>query len=85
MEALTMASLTIKNLPEDLHRKLKRQAKANRRSLTGEAIACLERGVQPPRVDPEEFLADVRELRKRIRGPAITDAWLRRAKNEGRP
>jgi plasmid stability protein len=85
MEAAAMAAITIKDVPEHLHRKLKAQAKANHRSLNREAIACLEQAVGGGRIDPNEFLAGVRELRSRIRGPAITDAWLRKAKNEGRP
>ncbi|HVR38434.1 MAG TPA: hypothetical protein VMU84_05010 [Thermoanaerobaculia bacterium] len=37
-----MAGLLIKDLPKDLHRKLKARAAANRRSLSGEAITILE-------------------------------------------
>jgi plasmid stability protein len=37
-----MSGLLIKELPKDLHRKLKARAFANRRSLSGEAITILE-------------------------------------------
>ena len=37
-----MPSLVIKDLPADLHRRLKAQAEANHRSMTKEAIALLE-------------------------------------------
>ena len=37
-----MSGLLIKELPKDLHRKLKARAAANRRSLSGEAITILE-------------------------------------------
>jgi plasmid stability protein len=37
-----MSGLLIKELPKDLHRKLKERAFANRRSLSGEAITILE-------------------------------------------
>jgi plasmid stability protein len=37
-----MSGLLIKELPKDLHRKLKARALANRRSLSGEAITILE-------------------------------------------
>jgi plasmid stability protein len=40
-----MATLVIKNLPDDLHAKLKQQAEDNRRSLTKEALTLLEQGV----------------------------------------
>ena len=36
-----MATLTLKNVPDDLYRRLKAQAAANRRSLNQEAIAQL--------------------------------------------
>src|SRR5207249_1298459 len=38
----SMAGLLIKELPKELHRKLKRRAEANRRSLSSEAITILE-------------------------------------------
>ena len=37
-----MAGLLIKELPKDLHKKLKARAAANRRSLSSEAITILE-------------------------------------------
>jgi plasmid stability protein len=38
--------LVIKNLPPELHERLKRRAAQNHRSLTKEAIAVLEAGTQ---------------------------------------
>jgi plasmid stability protein len=43
-----MSALVIKNLPEDLHNRLKARAARNHRSLTKEAIALLEAGVSRP-------------------------------------
>lgn len=40
-----MASLLIRNLPPELHARLKASAAANRRSLTQEAILIVERGL----------------------------------------
>ncbi len=37
-----MASITLKDLPEDIHARLVREAEANHRSLNGEAIRRLE-------------------------------------------
>ncbi|CAN5207559.1 MAG: plasmid stability protein [Gammaproteobacteria bacterium] len=44
-----MATLVIKNLPDDLHARLKAQAQRHRRSLTKEAVTLLEQGLAPPR------------------------------------
>jgi plasmid stability protein len=41
-----MASITLKNLPDDFLRELRESAKANRRSLTQEIIHLLERGLR---------------------------------------
>ena len=38
-----MASITLKDIPEDLHAQLKVEAEANFRSLTQEALARIER------------------------------------------
>jgi len=38
-----MASITIKDIPEDLHGQLKREAEANFRSLNQEVLARVER------------------------------------------
>ena len=37
-----MASITLKDIPEDLHAQLKSEAEANYRSLTQEALARIE-------------------------------------------
>jgi len=80
-----MASLTIKNLPEELHKRLKENAAQHRRSINSEAISCLEKVLGAHRVDPREFLAEVDAMRKRMPYVNLTEEFLRAAKNEGRP
>lgn len=41
-----MPALVLKNIPEDLHRKLKLQAESNQRSMTRQAIFLLQQGVE---------------------------------------
>ena len=48
-----MPSLVIKNLPEEVHRKLKQQASRHHRSMTKEAIAILIEGLARPAVQDE--------------------------------
>ncbi len=55
-----MPTLTLKNIPEDLHALLKESAGKNRRSLNSEILARLERDVSVPPVDRAKL---VRELR----------------------
>jgi plasmid stability protein len=80
-----MATLTIKNVPEVLVRRLKAQAASRRRSLNGEVIACLETLTQAVPLDPEALLARVRVVRRTPNRLHITDRTLRRLKSEGRP
>ena len=80
-----MATLTIKNIPEKLRQRLKGSAALNRRSISGEAICCLEKVLVGERVDPEEFLARARALRARMPRLFVTEKELRAAKNQGRP
>jgi plasmid stability protein len=79
-----MATLTIKNIPEKLRERLKESAAQHRRSINGEAISCLEKALVGSRVEPEEFLAQVRSLRARMPRVFVTERDLRAAKNRGR-
>jgi plasmid stability protein len=69
--------LLIKNLPSELHRKLKEQAARNHRSMTKEALALLQRALEPR---PE-----IRELLPPYQGRIrLTDRLFHQAKREGR-
>lgn len=64
-----MANLTVKKIPDDLYESLKESARRNRRSINSEIIVCLERTLRHRRIDPEQFLTELRAFRKRI--PAV--------------
>jgi plasmid stability protein len=80
-----MANLSVKNLPKEIHRRLRERAKRNRRSLNSELIACLQESVMPRRIDPEDAAERLRALRSRFSGPPLRDQDLARLKSEGRP
>ncbi|MCA9961976.1 MAG: Arc family DNA-binding protein [Chloroflexota bacterium] len=81
-----MATITIKNIPDELYARIKAQAAANRRSINNEIIVCLETAVHRERVNAEEFLKEVRVLRENLQMPyLLTDEEINAAKNEGRP
>lgn len=82
---ILMPTLTIKNVPPDLHERLKQSALENRRSINSEAIVCLERALSVRRIDPEVVLARIKALQEQAPLPWLTDEFLRRAKEEGRP
>jgi plasmid stability protein len=80
-----MATLTIKNIPEKLHQRLKDSAARHRRTINAEAISCLERVLVSNRADPGDLLAQARALRARMPRVFVTERDLRAAKNQGRP
>jgi plasmid stability protein len=80
---LPVPSITIKNLPIDLHRRLRQRAERSGRSLNREIIACLRQSAGADPVDVRAVLAEARSLRRLVRGP-IPDAEVNAAKREGR-
>ena len=80
-----MATLTIKNVPEKLRRRLKESAAQHRRSVNSEVITCLEAALLDSRVDAREILDRAPALRRRAPRLFIPDKYLTAAKNAGRP
>ncbi|MBS1485995.1 MAG: Arc family DNA-binding protein [Bacteroidetes bacterium] len=79
-----MASVTIKNLPDSLYKKLKVRAKNNHRSINGEIVNVLTRELNEGGFDVNEFLKSAEKIRNKIKIP-LTDDELIAIKNEGRP
>ena len=78
--------ITIKNMPPNLYKKLKARAATHRRSVNSEVISCLEEVLMKKYMDTEELLERLEELRNRVPdAPLLTDEFLRKAKEEGRP
>lgn len=80
-----MATITVKNIPDDLYARLKEAAQLNRRSINSEIIMCIERALISQRMSTEEILARAREWRALTRDNPITDDELTAAKRAGRP
>lgn len=78
-----MPSLTLKDIPKRLHQRLRERAERNRRSLSQEALACLEQVVAADPVDPDALLAKARALRAGVKpiSPREIEDWIAR----GRP
>jgi plasmid stability protein len=61
-----MATVTVKNIPEEFITNLKKKAKNNQRSLNGEIIQAMKFYLMRARkLDPEELLKSAKELRAR--------------------
>jgi len=61
-----MLTLTLKNIPEQLHAKLKESAAKNRRSLNSEILMRLERDVSVPKVDRRKIASDLKAFTDRL-------------------
>lgn len=79
-----MATLTVKNIPDPLYKRLKRQAARRHRSLNQEIISCLEQAAALPEVNPQTILRGARALRRLYTGPPLTEERLSRLKRAGR-
>ena len=72
-----MPGLVIKDLPAELHRKLKQQAARHHRSMTKEVLVVLERALSegaPSQEAPPPFKGRF----------ALTDKFIAQARREGR-
>ena len=78
-----MATLTIKNLPDELYEELRRSAAAHRRSIIAEATVLLERALGRRAVAEDELAERARRLRARSSVGLKYDE-LRGAIEEGR-
>jgi len=77
-------TLTLKNVPDEVYRRLKAAAEAHRRSLNSEAIVCLESVLIPGRVDVADRLAAARAMRARLPKLVVRRRELDAFKREGR-
>jgi plasmid stability protein len=74
-----MATLVIKNLPDDLHRRLKEEAQKAHRSMNGEAVYLLEAGL-----NHSPALSAARELPAPYEGKKpLTDKLIHQWKRKG--
>jgi antitoxin FitA len=80
-----MPTITLKNVPEDVHTALKQRAKRHKRSLNQEAIFCLDLALGRSSRDPQTLLAGIRNLRSRVSLKQVDLDWIDSAKRQGRP
>ena len=79
-----MASITVKNIPEDLYERLKTVASAHHRSINSEVINCLETLLKTRVLPVEERLNRIRSLRRKVDSEGLDTAEISAAIREGR-
>lgn len=80
-----MATITVKNIPDDLYERLKATAVANRRSINSEIIICIERAMISQPIDSQQILARAREARTFTAKHIAQQHELEEAIKTGRP
>lgn len=78
------ATITVKNIPDDLYERLKLSAKVNRRKISSEIIMYIERAVRIQKVNPETLLINARQLREKTTDYVISEEEFNQANNMGR-
>jgi antitoxin FitA len=77
-------TITLKNIPADLHRELKKRAEEHHRSLNREILATLQGAAnQSRRIEPAALIREARAIRKKFKreiSPAQIRAWIRRGR-----
>ena len=79
-----MATITIKNIPEQTYSALKQLATSHRRSINSEIIYLIEKFTGSTKVSPGDHLVMARNLRKKTKN-IISAQEITEAINEGRP
>lgn len=80
-----MATVTVKNIPDQIYETLRALAVEHRRSINSEIVHIIEKATRSTKVDPEAHLMAARRLREKTRACLATDQDLSAAKREGRP
>ncbi len=77
-----MPTLTLKNIPDGLHARLKASAERNRRSLNSEILVRLEQDISRPVLDPVVHAETLRAFAARL--PRVAHQRVPRYKRQGR-
>lgn len=78
------ATLTLKNIPDDIYLRLKASAERNRRSLNSEAIVCFEAAFMPTVRSSQERLQRARQLRAQLNAADFAPETIDQFKRQGR-
>ena len=79
-----MATVTFKNIPDDLYEKLRQAASTHHRSVNSELIYCLEKTFMPGRASAVELADKAQALRNRVTVERLDAAEINAAIHQGR-
>jgi len=77
-------NITIRDIPDDIYEKLKRQAELHHRSINSEVIVYLKNIVQSRRREPGQIIARAKKLKQKAKG-SLSIEQIQEAIDQGRP
>lgn len=84
LKGVNMATVTFKNIPDDLYEQLKQAASAHHRSVNSELIHCLEKTFKPRPVSAVQLAGKAHELRNRVVAKRLDTQEINAAIHQGR-
>ena len=77
-------NITIRDIPDEVYKKLKEQAELHQRSVNSEVIFYLNQMVRSHRPDPDQIIARAKKLKRQAKG-SLTMKEIQQAIDQGRP
>ena len=77
-------NITIRDIPDEVYKKLKEQAELHQRSINSEVIFYLNQMVRSHRPDPDQVIARAKKLKRHAKG-SLTMKEIQQAIDQGRP
>lgn len=77
-------NITIRDIPDDVYEKLKRQAELHHRSINSEVIVYLKKMVKSHHRDPAQIIAQAKKIKKKAKG-SLTIQQIQEAIDQSRP
>jgi len=76
-------NITIRDIPDEVYQKIKKQADLHHRSINSEVIVYLKNMVQSNRRDPEQVISRAKRIKQKAKGSLSIDQ-IQRAIDQGR-
>jgi len=77
-------NITIRDIPDDVYEKIKKQAELHHRSINSEVIVYLKKLVKSIRRDPDQVISRAKKLKQKAKGTVSMDE-IQQVIDQGRP
>lgn len=77
-------NITIRDIPDDIYKNIKRQAELHHRSINSEVIVYLKKMTQSHRREPNQVIARAKKLKQKAKG-SLSIQQIQDAIEQGRP